>query len=189
MSTNAAGSRTAVNGTSTAGLGAVVASQIADDAATHSHYGVLEPQDVPPQYWPFIYFPRLEAVLTACIVPENEPHIIVHDGRANIGVLVFTDGFSSGWAAFMSSLAEKGICNVVRRLSQPIAYVAPPQSRERSSLSALVGYTADSFFPLYGELGAQARPGLEKALANPVKTLEERMGAMGYSLVNLTVGR
>lgn len=190
MSTIAAGSQTAINGASATGLGAVAASKIAGDAVACGCYSVLELQDVPLQYRSLIYFPGSGKDSTACIVPEGQHHIIVHNGRANMGILVFPDCFGRELAAFMSPLAEKGICNFVRRLSQPIAYVAPPQSRERSSLSALSGYMVSSFFPLYGEPGELARHGLEKALANPVRTLEERMKDMGYSVVNLeAVGR
>lgn len=189
MSTIAAGSQPAINGASATGLGAVAASKIAGDAVACGCYSVLELQDVPLQYRSLIYFPGSRKDSTACIVPEGQHHIIVHNGSGNMGIMAFAGGLSE-LAALVPSLAEKGICNVVRRLSQPIAYVAPPQSRERSSLSALSGYMVSSFFPLYGEPGELARHGLEKALANPVRTLEERMKDMGYSVVNLeAVGR
>ncbi|MBI2580515.1 hypothetical protein HYV85_01770 [Candidatus Woesearchaeota archaeon] len=131
----------------------------------------------------------------AYLVPPATPHLIIRN-EARIAAyfgIILGDSRSPATAGLTWQLRERNLLEAMRVSESHLVYAwvpAVPLSIGNGPSSALARYSVFSFFPLYGEPGAQARPGLEKALANPVETLEERMGAMGYRVVNLeAVGR
>ena len=157
-----------------------------DPASNGMHYhGWLGLEELPVQYHKMVRFPGRQTAATAYIVGAGQHHIIVHDGKGGMGILVLPEESGNEHRSFVASMRERGHAEIVRNYGQPIAYAVPPYSRDSCTLSTLAGYFVESFFPLHGKPGEEARPALEAALVNPHKSLEAIMASRGFAVHKL----